>query len=208
MKQNKDSIVLGVTGGIGSGKSTVSRILQELGAEVIDADTISRQIVMPGEQALEELLDTFGRDLLDECGQLKRKLLADIVFNNKIKLQKLNNIMHKHVGQRIKDRVSELVKQKTKIIVIDAPIPIKTGFLDLCDQVWTVSSPMELRIDRIYKRSGMPYNEAVSRIKSQITDEEYISIANTVINNDTDYLHLKEEVEHQFNNILKMYAAI
>lgn len=208
MKRNKDSIVLGVTGGIGSGKSTVGSILQELGAVIIDADVISKQIVMPGEKALEELIDTFGRDLLDECGQLKRKLLADMVFNDKIKLLKLNNIMHKHVGQRIKDIVAELATQKTKTIVIDAPIPIRAGFLDLCDQVWTVSAPMDLRIDRIYKRSGMTYSEAVSRIKSQFSDEEYISIANTVINNDTDYLHLKEEVEHQFNEILKMYGAI
>lgn len=205
MRRNKDSIVIGVTGGIGSGKSTVSQILQELGAVVIDADAICRQIVMPGEKALNELIDTFGRDIVDERGQLKRKMLADIVFNDKIKLKMLNAIMHKHVGQIIQDRVQELVTRKTKVIVIDAPIPIKTGFLDLCDRVWTVSAPMDLRIDRVYKRSGMTYDEAVSRIKSQIGEEEYTSIANTVIYNDKDYLHLKEEVINQLNNILEKY---
>lgn len=207
MKQNRNSLVLGVTGGIGSGKSTVSQILRDLGAEIIDADVISRQIVMPGENALEELIDTFGTDIVDEFGHLKRKRLAEIVFEDRDKLQKLNYIMHNHVASKIQARVNELAKQKSKLIVIDAPIPIKTGFLDLCDQVWTVSAQMELRIDRIFKRSGMSYNEAVSRIKSQISEEEYISIANTVIYNNDDYLHLKEEVKNHFNSILEKYKC-
>ena len=207
MRQNKDSIVLGVTGGIGSGKSTVSQILRDLGAEIIDADAISRQIVMPGENALGELISTFGKDIVDEFGQLKRKRLAEIVFEDGDKLQKLNYIMHNHVARKIRATVNELTKQKSKVIVIDAPLPIKTGFLDLCDQVWTVSAQIELRIDRIFKRSGMTYDEAVSRIKSQISEEEYISIANTVIYNNGDYLKLKEEVKNKFNSILDKYRC-
>ncbi|PYG89794.1 dephospho-CoA kinase [Ruminiclostridium sufflavum DSM 19573] len=205
MKQNKDSIVLGVTGGIGSGKSTVSGILQELGAMVIDADVISRQIVMPGEKALEELLAVFGRDMADNGGQLQRKKLAEEVFRDKDKLQRLNGIMHKHVAQRIQEKVEELLAAKTRVIVIDAPIPVGKGFLDLCDQVWTVTASKELRIDRIIKRSGMTYDEAVSRINSQIREEEYMAIANIVIYNDKDYLHLKEMVKYQFNSILQEY---
>ncbi|QNU68363.1 dephospho-CoA kinase [Ruminiclostridium herbifermentans] len=207
MRQNRDSIVLGVTGGIGSGKSTVCKILSDLGAEIIDADVISRQIVMPGENALIELINTFGKDIVDDFGQLKRKRLSEIVFEDRDKLQKLNSIMHKHVARIIQARVNELTMQKSRIIVIDAPIPIKTGFLDLCDKVWTVSAQMELRIDRIIKRSGLTYNEALSRIKSQISDEEYISIANTVIYNDGDYLKLKEEVQNEFNSILEKYKC-
>ncbi len=207
MRQNRNSLVLGVTGGIGSGKSTVCQILSRLGAVIIDADDISRQMVMPGEKALTELSNTFGTDIIDEYGQLKRKRLAEIVFKDEGKLQNLNNIMHKHVANKIQDRVDQLVKKKSKVIVIDAPIPIKTGFLDLCDQVWTVSAPMDLRIDRIYKRNGMTYNEAVSRIKSQISEEEYISIADTVIYNNCDYFHLEEQVKHQFNSVLEKYKC-
>jgi dephospho-CoA kinase len=205
MKQNRDSIVLGVTGGIGCGKSTVCKILRDLGAAIIDADVISRQIVMPGENALNELIITFGTDIVDEIGQLKRKRLAEIVFEDKDKLQKLNCIMHSHVATIIQARVKELALQKNKIIVIDAPLPIRTGFLDLCDQVWTVSAQMELRIDRIIKRSGMTYDEAVSRIKAQISEKEYISIANTVIYNNGDYVQLEEEVKNKFNSILEKY---
>ena len=87
MKQSNSSIVLGVTGGIGSGKSTVSRILQEMGAVVIDADKISRDVVMPGEKALEELTEVFGEDILDAWGQLQRKKLAHMVFNDNEKLR-------------------------------------------------------------------------------------------------------------------------
>lgn len=203
MRQNKDSFVLGITGGIGSGKSTVSRILEKLGAVIIDADAISRQVVMPGEKALEELTDAFGKDILDDWGQLRRKLLAEEVFNDKKRLQTLNGILHKYVAQRIQDNVKEQLLKKTRVIVIDAPIPIKIGFLSLCDQVWTVAASIELRIERVMERNGMTYEEAVSRIKSQILDEEYIKIANTVIYNDKDIFHLEEEVKRQFNKLLR-----
>lgn len=203
MKLNRDSLVLGITGGIGSGKSTVSHLLKELGAVIIDADSISRQVVMPGEKALEELTAEFGDDILDDWGELKRKLLAEIVFDDKEKLKRLNGIVHKYVAQRIKDNVKEQLAKKTRIIVIDAPIPIKIGFLDLCNQVWTVSASMELRIERVMERNGMTYNQAVSRVNSQIDDEEYISIANTVIYNNKDIFHLKDEVTRQFTKLLR-----
>jgi len=203
MRQNNSSLVLGITGGIGSGKSTVSGILEEMGAAVIDADMISRQVVMPGERALEELTEAFGRDILDESGQLDRKGLARIVFDNSEKLLELNAIVHKYVAQRIKDNVKEQLLKKTKIIVIDAPIPIKTGFLDLCQKVWTVAADEELRIKRIMERNGMTYEEAVSRINSQLKEQEYIKIAHTVIYNNHDYSHLREEVKSQLNGLLR-----
>lgn len=202
MRQNKDSLVLGVTGGIGSGKSTVSSILKELGAVIIDADIISRQVVMPGERALSELTEIFGEAILDEWGQLKRKQLANEVFSDNKKLQILNSIVHKYVSERIKDNVKEQLANNAKIIVIDAPIPIRHGFLDLCDKVWTISASKETRVSRVMKRNGMTYNEAISRINSQIPDEEYKSIADTVIYNDNDFDYLKEEVKNQFTKLL------
>ncbi|WES32855.1 dephospho-CoA kinase [Ruminiclostridium papyrosolvens DSM 2782] len=203
MRQNSESIILGVTGGIGSGKSTVSSILKELGAVVIDADVISREVVEPGKMALDELTQEFGKDILDDWGQLNRKELAARVFNDANKLRILNSIVHKYVVQKIQQNVEEQLLKQTKIIVIDAPIPIKNGFLDLCDEVWTVFAQMEIRVERIMKRNGMTYQEAVSRIKSQISDEEYLSIANKVINNDDDVTTLRQEVESQFKKLLR-----
>ncbi len=203
MKQNRESIILGVTGGIGSGKSTVSSILKELGAVVIDADVISREVVEPGKMALDELTQEFGKDILDDWGQLNRKELAARVFNDVNKLRILNSIVHKYVVQKIQQNVEEQLLKQTKIIVIDAPIPIKNGFLDLCDEVWTVFAQMEIRVERIMNRNGMTYEEAVSRIKSQVSDEEYLSIANKVINNDDDVTTLRQEVESQFKKLLR-----
>lgn len=199
MKQNNKSIILGVTGGIGSGKSTVSLILQELGAVIIDADEISRQIVMPGEEALLELIEAFGNTIVDSSGNLKRKMLADMVFSSTLQLEMLNSILHKYVAQRIKDSVEEHMQKEREVIVIDAPIPIKTGFLDLCDKVWTVHVDLEIRIARIMKRNGMTQEEAVSRISSQITEEEYLKIADTVIRNNDDINKLKQEVRYQLS---------
>ncbi len=203
MKQNRKSIILGVTGGIGSGKSTVSSILKELGAVVIDADVISREVVEPGKRALEELTQEFGKDILDDWGQLKRKELAAQVFNDENKLRILNSIVHKFVAQKIKENVEEQLLKQTKVIVIDAPIPIKNGFLDLCDEVWTVFALREIRVERIMKRNGMTYEEAVSRIQSQIPDKEYLCIANKVINNNDDVTILRQEVESQFARLLR-----
>lgn len=202
MTQSNGSIVLGITGGIGSGKSTVSSILKQKGAAVIDADVISREVVMPRQKALEELTDAFGPNILDDWGQLNRKKLAEIVFNDSEKLQKLNSIVHKYVAERIKDNVKEQLQEKKNIIVIDAPIPIKTGFLDLCQQVWTVTADRELRIKRVMERNGMSYEEAVSRVNSQIDEQEYIKIADIVIINNYDYSSLKKEVECQLNRLL------
>ena len=110
--------------------------------------------------------------------------------------------MHKYVAQRINDNVKEQQLKKTQIIVIDAPIPIKTGFLDLCHRVWTITADRELRIRRIMERNGMSYDEAVSRINSQLDEQEYIKIADTVIYNNDDYSLLKEDVKSQLTGLL------
>ena len=202
MKQSNISIVLGITGGIGSGKSTVSGILKEKGAVIIDADLISKEVVEPGQKALEELTETFGTDILDDWGQLNRKKLAGIVFSDSEKLQRLNSILHKYVTERIKNNVEEQLLNKTNIIVIDAPIPVKSGFIDLCQQVWTISADREVRIQRIMERNGMTYEEAVARINSQLDEQEYIRLADVVINNNFDYSHLEKEVEYQLTRLL------
>lgn len=202
MKQNNMSLVLGVTGGIGSGKSTVSQILRQMGAVIIDADTISKEVVMPGEKALEELTHVFGGDILDEYGKLQRKKLADIVFSDRKRLDILNGIVHKYVAQRIKDNVKEQLIRKEKVIVVDAPIPVKEGFIDVCDKIWTIAADKELRIKRIMARNSMTYDEAVARINSQLDEQEYIKIADTVIDNNYDQAHLEDKIKFHLTRLL------
>ncbi len=202
MKQNKKSLVIGVTGGIGSGKSTVSSFLEKLGVPVIDADDISRNLLKPGGKALAEVVAAFGSELIDSNGQLDRKALGEIVFSDSNKLKVLNAIVHKYVAEEIDNRIKCYKTEGFSRIVVDAPLPIEHGFLDLCDIVWTVHADEEIRIKRIMKRSGMTREEAIARINSQITERQYIEIATTVIYNNETEEHLKRAVELQFNKLI------
>ncbi len=202
MKQNNKALVIGVTGGIGSGKSTVSSFLEELGAPVIDADDISRNLLKPGEKALTEVVAAFGSELIQGNGQLNRKALGEIVFSDSNKLELLNAIVHKYVAEEIDNRIKCYKAQGFLRIIVDAPLPIEHGFLDLCDIVWTVHADMEIRIKRIMKRNGMTREEAFARINSQISERQYLEIATTVIYNNETVERLKREVELQFNKLI------
>ena len=195
-------MVIGITGGIGSGKSTVSRIMRDLGAKVIDADRISREVTARGKKAFDEIVGTFGSGVLNENGELDRKKLADIVFNDKEKLKTLEAIIHKYVIEEIENRVNAAKKENSSdIIVLDVPIPVERGFIDLADQIWVVTCDMETRIKRIMDRSGYSYEEAVRRINSQMRDEEYIKIADEVLVNDGG-------IEDLENSVAKLYIKI
>lgn len=186
--------VIGVTGGIGSGKSTVSSILKDHGAKIIDADKISHEITVKGEQAFDELINYFGSGILSESGELDRKKLADIAFASKEKLSQLNKIMHKHVVDRIDRYLYEFREKGAWIVVIDAPIPIENGFLDRVDETWVVTADRDRRIARVMERSRLTHDEVAKRIASQMTDIEYLQVANKVIANDGDLSILKNKV--------------
>jgi len=188
--------IIGITGPIGSGKSTVTGILREHGAGVIDADKVAREVVRKGEKALDELVVYFGSDILDENGELLRSKLADKVFGNKEKVKKLNEITHKHVIERILGYVEQarLNARQGDILVIDVPIPVEHGFLDIVDEVWVVHADMETRISRVMKRSNLSRQEVMDRINSQMSDEEYLKLADRVIHNDGSMEELRREV--------------
>lgn len=192
--------IIGITGGIGSGKSTVSSILAKYGARVIDADIIARQIAAKGEPALDEIVSCFGKEILDREGELNRKKLAEKVFNDKEKLMVLNTITHKYVVERILKEI-ENVKgdQSVEIIVLDVPIPIEHGFLDTVDEVWVVAAQTEVRVERVIKRSRLTYDEAIKRINAQKSDEEYVKIADRVIYNNDNLEELERSVKQLLN---------
>lgn len=185
--------IIGVTGGIGSGKSTVSKILASLGAQVVDADVLARQVVKKGEKALGEIVASFGTYILDMEGELDRKKLSDIVFKDKAKLDVLNTITHTAVAERIIQKLEQL--REVELVVVDAPIPIEHGFLDVVDEVWGVVADRDLRVKRVMQRSGLTYNEVDDRIESQISDEVYKSISDVIIVNNGSVEDLKQHIE-------------
>lgn len=185
---------IGVTGGIGSGKSTVARILQKHGADVIFADNIAKEITEPGMPAYREILEYFGTDIIGEDNKINRKKLAGIVFSDNTKLQRLNEITHSTVAEVIIKLVDEYRNSGKKLVVVEAIVPIEHGFLDVVDTVWVVLASESARIERVMKRSQLTYDEARKRIKSQMSDEMYISIADQIIYNDGTLIELEEKV--------------
>ena len=177
--------VIGVTGGIGCGKSEVANICRDYGLNIIDADEISRNVTTSHGAAIAEIEQVFGKKMITEDGSLNRKAMSDLVFKNKRSLDQLSSIIHKYVVEEMRNQVETLKKKKCKAVVLDVPIPVKNGFLDICDQVWVVWADDELRISRLNQR-GMTTVDARRRIKSQMTKEDYEAIADkTILNNDS-----------------------
>ncbi|MBQ2890555.1 MAG: dephospho-CoA kinase [Clostridia bacterium] len=176
--------IIGITGGIGAGKSTVSAEFKELGAKVIDADAISRSITTKEGQAYGEIVNYFGESILSGNGEINRKALAEIVFSNKDKLDALNEITHKHIFNKMQEEINA---SSEGIVVLDVPLLFSDDFKIPCDIKIAVLADENLRIERAMKRDGMVYEEVVKRIENQMTNEEYMSLADIYIwNNDLE----------------------
>jgi dephospho-CoA kinase len=193
-------IVIGLTGGIASGKSTVSRMLTELGAEVIDADKIAREIVEPGTETLRKLVDSFGPWILNPDGTLDRKALGQEAFNNPEKLNLLNRITHPEIRRIVKERIFDIKRRcGDKIIVVDAAVLLESGMNDLVDEIWLVYVDHDTQIKRLMDRNNLTLDEAEVRIKSQMPFEEKIKYSHRVIDNSMDLVYTNEQVKKVWN---------
>lgn len=185
--------VLGITGGIGSGKSTVSEILANKGIRVLDADSISKDVTDVNGIALPEIMEVFGNKSVRN-GSLDRKYISSIVFNDKTKLDVLSAIIHKYVLEYMANEIDKERNRGTKCVVLDVPIPVQKGFCDKCNQIWVVTCDMKVRLDRLYDR-GMNIEDAKRRIAMQMTDEEYVSLGDFEIDNSGSIEDLHVRVE-------------
>lgn len=185
--------VLGVTGGIGTGKSTVSGILRDRGLLVLDADQISKDVTDVDGIANEEIAQVFGNRAIRN-NALDRKYISSIVFNDKTKLDKLSSIIHKYVLKYIADQLEKERARGTKCVVLDVPIPVEKGFVDKCNQIWVVTCDTEIKLRRLVDR-GMTLDDAKRRIAMQMTDEEYLNIGDHEINNSGSFDDLIARVE-------------
>lgn len=188
---------IGITGGIGSGKSEVTNYLRSLGEYVICADEVSKQIVMPGEEGALALRRVFGDGFFLEDGSLNRKKLAAEVFSNDERLLALNETLH----PLILGRIDYLAKQRQGRVFIDAALLIQTGMHKTVDIIWLVVAGLNTRIERVVKRDGLSAAEVESRIKSQISDEEMKPYADHIILNDGSVSALKKRVDELLNTL-------
>lgn len=194
--------VIGVTGGTGSGKSTVSKILEGLGAVVLDADKIVREIEGKGNKTFNDIVRTFGEAVIGSDGELDRKKLSDVVFSDPEKRKIINGIVHKEVARIFRERLEKLEKDGTRVAVLDVPLPTEDGFFSLVNSVWAVIANNDLRIERIMKRAGITENEAERRIASQLSNREYEEMADVVIVNEGTYEELESLVKYEFMRCL------
>lgn len=185
---------IGLTGGIGSGKSTVSKRLDELGAFVVDADKIAREIVEPGEPALAELAEAFEGVVLED-GTLNRQELARQAFATPEATQKLNSITHPRIRERTNELFHEAELEGEKVLVYDMPLLIENGEADRVDHVLVVDAPDEVRVQRLVEYRNLDEDDARARIKAQIDRETRLAVADTVLDNGGEIEELLEQVD-------------
>ena len=187
--------VIGLTGGIGSGKTTVSQFLAELGAVIIDADKIGHEVFKPNTEAWQEIVATFGSQILTPDGDIDRKKLGEMVFTNPESLSRLNRIMHPRMREIVKAQIEDYRHQEVDVVVLEAPVLLEAGWTSLVDEVWVTVASEATILKRLKERRGLSKQKALTRIHSQLSSEEQIRHANVVINTDCSLNELKATVE-------------
>jgi dephospho-CoA kinase len=186
--------IIGLTGGIGSGKSTVSAILRELGAHVVDADEGARLAVAPGSAGLRELVEAFGDEILDARGELDREKLADLAFSDGDALARLNAITHPRVRSWMVDEIAGAEEAGAKIVVLDVPLLFESNLEAGLPEVLVVWAPEELQLERAVAR-GVRRDDARARIATQIPLDQKRSRATRVIDNSGSLAETRRQVE-------------
>ena len=174
-------MIIGLTGGIGSGKTAVSETFEKLGITVVDADLASRVVVEKGKPCLEEIAKHFGDNILNESGELNRAKLREIIFNSDSEKSWLESLLHPAIAEQIKD---ELNASKSPYTILVSPLLLETNQRDFCDKVLVVDVPIEIQMERTTKRDGVSKDQVKSIIKSQINRDERLQLADEIILNE------------------------
>ena len=174
---------IGLTGGIGSGKSEVSRILYDIGVKVINADEVSHEAYRPGSAGWREVVGAFGEDILRKDGTINRSKLGDLVFSDSGKLDLLNSIVHPITRMLVYNLIDNARKKHEAVIVLEAAILIEANWSDMVDEVWVVIAPEQTRLNRVHQKTGLDIESVKARIFNQISDAERNQKADILIDN-------------------------
>lgn len=196
--------VIGLTGGIASGKSTVANILRELGAFIIDADRIAKKVVEKGKPALNKIEKYFGTEILFQNGELDRKKLGSIVFNDATLLERLNEITHPYIIKEIIDEINWYKRvYDSHVIILDAALLIEMELTYLVDEVWLVALPEEMQITRLIEREAISLDGARMRINAQMPLKYKKQYAHRIIDNSRDLAYLTTQVNEIWGKIIE-----
>lgn len=189
-------MIIGLTGGIACGKSTVARMLERRGAAIVDADLIAREVVEPGSPVLDQIAERFGRDVLNADGSLNRKRLADIVFSDAEAKRDLEQLTHPAIRARIRERIARLERERPQgLNVADIPLLYESGLEHEYPEIMVVYVPESVQLRRLMERDGLDERQAMSRIRAQIPIEEKKRRADIVIDNSGSLRDTEEQVD-------------
>ncbi len=187
-------LVIGLTGGIGTGKSEVARLLESLGAAPINADQIGHEAYIPHSETWNLVVDAFGEGILQESGEIDRRALGGIVFSDPEEMAKLNGIMHPQMASMVTDRIDSLRGDGAEVVVVEAAVLFEAGWETLVDEVWSTDSPVETVVQRLHAARGISPEEARKRIDSQMDREERLGRSDVVVDNSGDVARLERTV--------------
>ena len=199
--------VIGLTGGIGSGKSTVTEMLRAKGAAVVQADLVGHEVYRPGTAVWDEVVAAFGRDVLTANREIDRRKLGGIVFADPEARRRLNAITHPPMRRLMDERLDDLRQQGVRVAVLEAALLIEAGWVDLADEVWlTLVRPAEAA-QRLMARSGLSREEAEARIASQLSNQERLEYADVVIDTDCSLEEVARRVDELWDGLMTRLAA-
>lgn len=188
--------VVGITGGIGSGKSTISEILKDhYKAYLISTDLVAHDLMKKDKICYKKIVQYFGKQILDSKGEIDRKKLAGIVYNNKNELQKLNSFTHPFVMDYVKNLVVQKQKEGMSLICVETALPVEAGLKDFCDEIWYVYAPEDLRKQRLIEYRQYSVKKIEEIFNNQISDEDYRKASTHIINNNCPKEKIIEQIE-------------
>ena len=188
-------LVIGLTGGIGTGKSEAARYLVSLGAKLIDADVVGHEAYRPHAEAWRRVVEAFGEGILGPDNEIDRRALGAIVFSDPDQLARLNGIMHPLMAAMVQERIDGFKDGGADAVVVEAALLFEAGWDSLVQEVWVTDSPVDVVVDRLAQRNGMSEEEARRRISSQMSREERLERADFVIDNSKDVDSMREAID-------------
>ena len=207
MSANRKIHIVGLTGGIASGKSEAAKYLESLGAHTIDADAISRSLTADGGELLPAIREAFGDGVFTEEGSLNRGELGNIVFSNPEKRKKLDALTHPAIQRAVLDEIYAAENAGEGLIFLNVPLLFETGMDVLCDESWLVSVDVDTQKERLMARDGISEEQALNRIRSQMTLEQKRERASVIIDNSRNIERMYSELQSLYGQLVKKYAG-
>jgi dephospho-CoA kinase len=199
-------LLVGLTGGIGSGKSTVAELLAERGAVVIDADDLARRAVAPGTEGFDRVVETFGRDILGRDGDIDRSRLAETVFGDPTRLRALESIVHPEVARLYAEALGPF-RETDRVVVYSVPLLAERGLAEGFDVVVLIVADIDRRIERLMRDRGMTSEQVRARTATQLSDEERARVADVLLDNDGELGRLTPQVDRLWLDLAKRAEA-